>query len=65
MPLKNGKSDRTINSNVKELIENGHKRSEAISIALDHAGVDRKFVENTVKAKDQDKRPIQVGSPRG
>jgi len=43
MPLKTGKSRKTVNANIKELMRSGHKRMQAVAIALDKAGVSRKF----------------------
>ena len=34
MPLKSGTSDKTVSSNIKELIDSGRSREQAIAIAL-------------------------------
>jgi hypothetical protein len=38
MPLKKGKSDATVSSNIGELRHAGHKESQAIAIAMREAG---------------------------
>lgn len=35
MPLKKGKSDKIVNDNIKELIEAGYPKEQAIAIAMD------------------------------
>jgi hypothetical protein len=37
MPLKNGKSQKTISSNVKAEIKAGRPHAQAVAIALHHA----------------------------
>ena len=43
MPLKEGK--KAVGSNIKELVKHGHKRSQAIAIALDKAGLSNEKAE--------------------
>lgn len=43
MPLKKGRSRQVVSSNIKELIKSGRPRVQAIAIALDKAGLSRKF----------------------
>jgi hypothetical protein len=38
MPLKKGKSQKVISSNIAELIHSGRPREQAIAIAMDKAG---------------------------
>lgn len=42
MPLKKGKSKRTISANIRELMHSGKKQSQAIAIAYSKAGKSRK-----------------------
>ena len=42
MPLKRGKSDKTIRTNIKILMEEGYKREQAVAIALQKAGLPKK-----------------------
>ena len=42
MPLKEGSSDEVISQNIRELIEAGHSRDEAIAIAMKKAGKEKK-----------------------
>jgi hypothetical protein len=35
MPLKKGTSDKTVSSNIREMIKAGHPRKQAIAAAMD------------------------------
>lgn len=51
MPLREGKSRGAISANIKELVDSGHKRNQAIAIALDKAGKSSDFSEKNVKER--------------
>lgn len=42
MPLQNGSSDEAVSANIKELISSGYPHTQAIAIALNHAGKGKK-----------------------
>ena len=41
MPLKPGKSDKTVAANIKKLIEERYPKEQAVAIALNEAGRSR------------------------
>lgn len=46
MPLEKGSSQKTISSNIKELISSGYPAKQAVAIALDTAGKKQKGGKN-------------------
>ena len=42
MPLKSGTSDSVVSYNIAELVRSGKPKKQAIAIALDRAGKNRK-----------------------
>ena len=42
MPLKKGKSKKTVSHNIAELVDAGHPKDQAVAIAMKEAGKSKK-----------------------
>ena len=49
MPLKSGRSDKTVSANISELVHSGRPQKQAIAISMSKAGRTRKKKKRTSK----------------
>lgn len=51
MPLKKGSSKKVVSENIREMIESGHPRDQAIAASLSNARKSKKKASPRVKVK--------------